>query len=581
MRMSNAINARRHYSSCSLLKKVVFCFLMICLLLGAVSAFAATIELSLSEAVSLVDVKDVEYSIYKVGTASGTAWTMDAAFSSISMPKVEPGKEIDPEDIKAVIKKIADVIAANSSIKPVKTAQLSSAGMATITGLTDGLYYGVATKIPSYSNFVLKLDPFLAQVSGTQKVQSKPELWRQVSGIKYWVDYNNTYRTRPDSINVYLLRNGEQMTNEPEWTGTDTNTWRYTFRDLPIYTSSGSMITYTVIEGYVNEFYSSYVDNTDYSITNTLTQTPTPTPVRTPTPVPTPTPTPTPSPTPTPTPTPEPITLRGMKVWVDENNTYNTRPSSITVNLYANGQLTGNTPVWTIGTNAWSYVFEQLPQVTEDGTTIEYTVDEVPVKFYEASVAGTTITNTLIPNEPSGYIDITGHKTWREITFEELEAMSSSNYSQPTSITVSLLRNGEIVANQTVSEATDWNYTFEHQPLDDGYGTTYEYAIRESGVPGYYASVNGYDLVNVRIPGRPTNPGDTPKSPPSPFVEHTEEELEELIDIFDYDTPLYGGLLKTGDEVPVYPFVFGGIGLTIVLVLIFAGRKNKKTEGKA
>ena len=58
----------------------------------------------------------------------------------------------------------------------------------------------------------------------------------------------------------------------------------------------------------------------------------------------------------------------------------------------------------------------------------------------------------------------------------------------------------------------------------------------------------------------------------------TEEQLEDLLDLFDYDTPLFGRPLGTGDEIPVYPFVFAGIGLTAVLVLLI-GRRRRKNEG--
>jgi hypothetical protein len=62
------------------------------------------------------------------------------------------------------------------------------------------------------------------------------------------------------------------------------------------------------------------------------------------------------------------------------------------------------------------------------------------------------------------------------------------------------------------------------------------------------------------------------KSKPN-FSKYTEEELEDLMDLFDYETPLYGGLLQTGDETPIYPFVFAGIGI-ILLVIVITKKKN-------
>ena len=56
----------------------------------------------------------------------------------------------------------------------------------------------------------------------------------------------------------------------------------------------------------------------------------------------------------------------------------------------------------------------------------------------------------------------------------------------------------------------------------------------------------------------------------------TEEEVDEFTDILDYGTPLWGQLLGTGDETPIYPFVFGGIGVVAIIALVFFGRKRKK-----
>ena len=59
----------------------------------------------------------------------------------------------------------------------------------------------------------------------------------------------------------------------------------------------------------------------------------------------------------------------------------------------------------------------------------------------------------------------------------------------------------------------------------------------------------------------------------------TEEELAELFDLFGYGTPLWGtGLLPTGDETPLYPFVFGGVGLMALLGWLITGRKKRKAR---
>ena len=123
----------------------------------------------------------------------------------------------------------------------------------------------------------------------------------------------------------------------------------------------------------------------------------------------------------------------------------------------------------------------------------------------------------------------------------------------------------------TVTEESGWAWNFGSLPLDDGYGHSYSYRVREEGVAGYYNVVDGYSIRNVKIPEIPKNP---------PFEKKTEEELEELIDLPEYGTPLYGRLLGTGDETPLYPYVFAGVGAVLVLILVVFGRKRRQ-DGRA
>ena len=144
---------------------------------------------------------------------------------------------------------------------------------------------------------------------------------------------------------------------------------------------------------------------------------------------------------------------------------------------------------------------------------------------------------------------------------------------------------------RTITAAEDWSYSFGTLPADDGYGNTYTYTIREDGVEGYYSRVNGFDLTNTPItPDTPKNP-DNPDEPTKPdeevptrktptprphFEAFTEEEMTEMFEILDYGTPLWGTLLGTGDQTPVYPYVFGGLGFASLIAFALASRKRRK-----
>ena len=256
-----------------------------------------------------------------------------------------------------------------------------------------------------------------------------------------------------------------------------------------------------------------------------------------------------------------PITIEGTKVWVDNGNGFMTRPTSITVQVLANGVPLNITPTWgdTSG-DTWTYTFANLPAVDADNNPIVYTVQETAVEYYTTTINGYTITNTLVPPDEPEFIQLNGAKTWND--------NDNATGKRPVSITVRLLRDGVAIDQRTVTAANNWEYTFANLPKDNGYGHTYVYTIHEDAVAGYYARITGTNITNSILP---------PPPPPTP-PEKTEEEWEELIELFDYDTPLLG-ILGTGEEHPVYPYVFGGIGAIAIAAFVLLGRKRKERQG--
>lgn len=87
------------------------------------------------------------------------------------------------------------------------------------------------------------------------------------------------------------------------------------------------------------------------------------------------------------------------KAWSDSNNKYNTRPTSITVQLLADGQsVSGKTATLTAANN-WMATFSNLDKYSysaSGATEIAYSVEETSFPAdYTASVDGYKITNTL------------------------------------------------------------------------------------------------------------------------------------------------------------------------------------------
>ncbi|KXU00053.1 Alcohol dehydrogenase [Streptococcus oralis] len=184
-----------------------------------------------------------------------------------------------------------------------------------------------------------------------------------VSGQKTWIDNNDQDRIRPASITVALLANGKE-TGKTAIATAETG-WKYEFTELDRY-QNGKAIEYTVKEVGVPTGYTA--TETGMNVTNTHT--------------------------------PEKTSVKGKKIWKDEDNKDGIRPASITVKLLANGKETGQTATVS-ETSGWTYEFTGLDRYQE-GKEIAYTVEEVNVPDgYTASVEGYNITNTHTPEKPT------------------------------------------------------------------------------------------------------------------------------------------------------------------------------------
>ena len=217
-----------------------------------------------------------------------------------------------------------------------------------------------------------------------------------ISGTKTWSDNDNQDGVRPTSITVHLYANGVEAGTKSV---TAADGWKYTFDNLPKF-ADGKEITYTVTEDEVAGYMTTI---NGFDIINThktgLTQ----------------------------------VSVR--KVWDDNDNEANIRPTSITVQLYADGKAYGNA-VTLNEDNKWSYTWSDLA-VNAAGKAITYTVDETQVPDgYTKSVTNNetafTITNThTITRQKAGSITLTATKNLvgadlqaGDFSFEVLEGSS-------------------------------------------------------------------------------------------------------------------------------------------------------------
>ena len=298
-----------------------------------------------------------------------------------------------------------------------------------------------------------------------------------VSVQKVWDDADDQDGKRPETVTVRLLADG-QDTGKTLTLNAD-NDWADSFSGLDVY-NEGVPIAYTVEEEAVTGYQSSITgDAADgFTITNTHT--------------------------------PEKTALSVKKVWDDADDQDGKRPDAVTVRLLADGESTDRALTLNAG-NGWSGSFTDLDAYKE-GAAIVYTVEEADVAGYQPQITGNaatgfTITNTHTPET----ITVSGSKTWNEA--------DGRDDRRPDAITIRLLANGVEVAGKarTVTEDDGWAWRFTDLPKYEN-GQEIVYTIAEDAVPGYTATVDGFNVTNTKdiLPGSLTvsktvsgNAGDT------------------------------------------------------------------------
>ncbi len=246
---------------------------------------------------------------------------------------------------------------------------------------------------------------------------------------------------RPDSITIKLLADGEVVTTT---TASEANGWAYSFEDLDVY-ENGVEIEYTIEEETVAEYDTTY---DGYDVTNTHT--------------------------------PGTVEVSVTKVWDDADDQDGKRPTSVTINLLADGEIVDYISLTEEGD--WTYTFTNLDKYA-DGKEIEYTITENYVEYYTAAISGDaasgyTVTNSYDPETVN--IDVTKY-------FD----VSDKDTDSPSAVTVVLYANG-VSTGKTIklSEDNNWYGTFKNLPKYED-GVEIEYTIKEKTTSGDISVVTG------------------------------------------------------------------------------------------
>ena len=403
----------------------------------------------------------------------------------------------------------------------VGTITTDSSGQGTIYGLLRDSYQLKEVSAPKgyqLADTVIVTSTNFDSKGAVIKIIDKIEK-TSVSGTKTWRDNNNQDGIRPSSITVNLLANGQQVASKKV---SASDNWQYSFDNLAAY-ANGQKITYTVTENAVAG-YTSTVDG--YNITNNHT--------------------------------PATVKVSGTKTWNDNNNQDGIRPSSITVNLLANGRQVVSKTV--SASDNWQYSFDNLAAYA-NGQKITYTVTEDAVAGYTSTIDGYNVTNNHTP----ATVKVSGTKTWND--------NNNQDGIRPSSITVNLLANGRQVVSKTVSASDNWQYSFDNLAAYAN-GQKITYTVTEDAVAGYTSTVDGYNITNTHNPTTPKKPQvpNNPTTPKEPQVPNNGNKVTPKAYTQGKTYEKTGKLPQTGNESSMGMMLIGLVTLLLSLGLVVINR---------
>ena len=319
---------------------------------------------------------------------------------------------------------------------------------------------------------------YSTQVEGYNLTNNHTPGQTSLTVTKQWQDQGDQDGLRPSQIQVQLYADGVASGSPVTLTAADN--WVYTWSGLAE-KANGKTIEYSVKEvdqpsGYTST--TSQVSPGNVLIVNQHT--------------------------------PATTEVKGQKTWDDANNQDGKRPESVTVQLYADGQVVASQVV--TAANNWTYSFSNLPQFAK-GKAISYSVQELvdaglDKAGYRPSYDGYNIANHYKPEVTTFEV----RKVWND--------QNDQDKLRPSQIQVQLYADGKVFGEPVTLKAdNDWRHVFADLAKYQE-GKEVVYTVEEVAVPSGYSvtssqtGVNQVTLTNTHQPKRPEDPGkkDLPKT---------------------------------------------------------------------
>lgn len=280
---------------------------------------------------------------------------------------------------------------------------------------------------------------------------------RNISVI--WEDNDDQDGIRPDTVNIKLKGN-DKLVDSSELN--EDVKWKHSFTKLPV-RENGNEISYTAEENEIPG-YTTTIEKTDtgYVFTNTHI--------------------------------PETVTVTVDKVWDDSENQDGLRPDSIDVILTGSD---GNTYNATISEkDNWTYIFANLPKYFNDGTLVEYSLQEVETDGYAGTVTKGTdgYTFTIKNDHTPAVVDIPVTKVWNDD--EDRDGL------RPNSIHVTLTGSDGSTYKKDLEKDSGYSTIFTSLPKYHN-GELISYSLAETPVEGYETDIQaaesgyGFTITNT------------------------------------------------------------------------------------
>lgn len=321
------------------------------------------------------------------------------------------------------------------------------------------------------------VDNYTQQINGMNITNTHTPDKTQVNVYKLWEDNDDRDGIRPDFVTVRLLANGTDtghavLLNEA-------NGWQGTFTGLDK-NKNGKEIVYTVSEDPVTGYETEIIDGRQYDSPNSFI-------IRN-------------------THKPETVTIKGEKIWEDDDDRDGTRPGKITVRLYWNGTPVSHREV--TAADDWKWSFGEFYR-NNKGIPYSFTISEDRVEDYTSeikgdSLRGYTVTNRHTPGMTQ--VNVTGF--WDD--------EDDRDGIRPDKVTIRLLADGKDTGRTLELTAEDnWTGTFADL-YSKNEGKDIKYTVEQVGTdvltgvdgPGTYANVmtgdaeNGFVISNIHTPER-------------------------------------------------------------------------------